>query len=150
MFQKLNSHCNMAENICTREGGCAIPHFHTKWLPEEKRRKVQLLIVSTRWFLEYWDSSNAGSKHHIRLRASAFIIALPGKTKQSHKPHSKLQKPLTSPEDWCTTRKGAHHRAGEGTNKPVSKPNKPTLQPATASNILSSNSQTGITTSNSV
>ncbi|KAK4806960.1 hypothetical protein QYF61_027327 [Mycteria americana] len=33
-----------------------------------------------RWFSEYWDSSSAGPKYQIRLKASAFIIALPGET----------------------------------------------------------------------
>lgn len=52
-------------------------HSFTKWRLE-KRRKDQLLIVSTRWFAEYGDGS-AGAKYQIRLKASAFRIALPGK-----------------------------------------------------------------------
>lgn len=53
-------------------------HSSTKWLLE-KRRKDQLLIVSTKWFAEYGDGSSAGARYQIRLKASAFLIGRPGK-----------------------------------------------------------------------
>ena len=55
-----------------------------------------MLIVATRWFPEYWDGSSAGAKYQIRLKANAFIMALPGKTKESDKQHGKQQKLKTA------------------------------------------------------
>lgn len=67
----------------------------TNWL-SEKQEKLQLLVVSTRWFPKHWDSSNAGPKYQIRLEASAFIIALPGKAQAGAAEHSKPQKARTA------------------------------------------------------
>lgn len=55
-----------------------------------------MLIVSTRWFLEYWDSSNAEAKCQTRLKATAFITGLPGKTKQ-HSKQKRLKAAIIKP-----------------------------------------------------
>ena len=40
------------------------------------RSQAQLLIA----FRKYWDGSNAGPKYQVRLKATAVILVLPGKT----------------------------------------------------------------------
>lgn len=51
-----------------------------------------MLVLSIRWFLEYWDIHNVRPKYQIRLIAPGFVIALPSKGKQSDKQQTKQQK----------------------------------------------------------
>ena len=46
------------------------------------RSQAQLLIA----FLKYWDGSNAGPKYLVRLKATAVILVLPGKTETERDP----------------------------------------------------------------
>ena len=46
------------------------------------RSQAQLLIA----FLKYWDGSNAGPKFQVRLKATAVILVLPGKTEAERYP----------------------------------------------------------------
>lgn len=55
-----------------------------------------MLIVSMRWFPEYWDVGSAGAKYQIRLKANTFIMAFPSKAKESDKKYSKQQKLKTA------------------------------------------------------
>lgn len=55
-----------------------------------------MLVVSVRWFPEYWDGSNTRAEYQIRLEAIAFIISLLGKEKNTAKRRSRKQS-LRSP-----------------------------------------------------
>lgn len=63
-----------------------------------------------RWFSEHGDSSCEGPKYHKKLKASAFVVAPPGKAKESSKQHSKNK-------NWKQVDKGPSMETCEGVCK---------------------------------
>lgn len=82
-----------------------------------------MLIVSMRWFLEYWHGISAGAKYQIKLKANAFIMALPGKAKESDKQWGKQKKLKTAINKLLSFvyRKGTSNRAAEGKYRSTSR-----------------------------